>query len=471
MNMGHETLLIARLFFWMFTAGTVLLPGRWAVLSYLLLVQFDLTGSAFYSSEILGWENAVKVIVVPTILFFRLRPIDFLNSNIVKVGRIWILLAAYAALAVLWSPFKLSAVKMLGYFYAYTVLFIVFAAAWRRGWLTANALISVLWASLAFAVLQTYVLGNTYGSFEAANAVVDFEWRFTSFTGAQSFAAFLLCILTILLFRERWKLSVLAACAGATIGIVLTGSRSIFLGFAWILTLVAVLFSKKAGYKISLAVVARRMALSFVALLVVAAGVLKALPENRLNEMLSAAVTSENSLQDVGTFMWRFSLYQKTLDELVGRSLKTKLLGSGTSSAAGLVLQTGFFSESNVDPNRALHDEFLRSAYEWGAIGIVLLLAFLIQAVVICLRLIRDHDSGEAWTFLAVLVPLLISLAVENFLADSASPGGVAYNLVLSSMLACGSLHSRSAAAAAAPSSVQVFAVQPTGTPGAWSTS
>jgi len=155
MAIGHEALLIARLFFWAFTAGTVFLAPRWAVISYLLLVQFDLTGSAFYSSEILGWENAVKVIVAPTILFYRLRPINFLNPNILKVARIWLLLAFYAAVAVLWSPFKLSAVKMLGYFYAYTILFVVFAAAWRRGWITAKALVFVLWASLAFAVLQT----------------------------------------------------------------------------------------------------------------------------------------------------------------------------------------------------------------------------------------------------------------------------------------------------------------------------
>jgi O-antigen ligase len=470
MTMGHETLLIARLFFWTFTAGTMLLPARWAVISYLLLVQFDLTGSAFYSSEILGWENAVKVIIVPTILFYRLRPLDFLNPSVIKVGRFWLLLTAYAAIAVLWSPFKLSAVKMLGYFYAYTILAGVFAAAWRRGWLTAKALMFVVWASLAFAVLQTYVLGNTYGSFEAANAVVDFEWRFTSFTGAQSFAAFLLCMLALLLFRERWSFAVLATCAAATIGIVLTGSRSIFLGFAWILTLAAVLFARKSGRKISLAAAAKRMAVSFAALLLVAAGVLKALPENRLNEMLSAAVTSQNSLQDVGTFVWRFSLYQKTLDELSGRSLKSKLLGSGTSSAAGLVLQTGFFNQSNVDPNRALHDEFLRSAYEWGAIGLFLLLGFLGQAVIICVRLIRDHDSGEAWTFLAILVPLLISLTVENFLADSASPGGVAYNLALSAMLACGSLHP-TIVADPAPSGVHILTLQPTGTPGAWSTS
>ena len=93
-----------------------------------------------------------------------------------------------------------------------------------------------------------------------------------------------------------------------------------------------------------------------------------------------------------------------------------------------------------------------------------------VEAVAICLRMIREYDSGEAWTFLAVLVPLLISLTVENFLADSASPGGVAYNLALSSMLACGALYPKTAPATS-PATVHVLTLQPTGTPGAWSTS
>lgn len=445
MSIGHETLLVARLFFWLFAAGAMALAPRWAVISYLLLVQFDLTGSAFYSSEFLGWENAIKIVVVPTILFLRLRPsFEPLEAPIARLGRLWLLFAAYAAVAVLWSPYHLSGLKMLGYFYAYAVSFLVFTVACRNGWLRAGPLIFVLWASLFFAVLQTYVLGNDYGSFSAmVNGTVDFEWRFTSFTGAQSFAAFLLCLIVLLLFRERWSFSVLAACAGAIAGIVLTGSRSIFLGFAWVLLLVGVIRAKRAGMNLNLVQVAKRMIFAAVLLIGIGTAALYSLPENRLNQMLSAAVTSDNSLQDVGTFVWRFSLYEKTLDELIHRNAKILLLGSGTSSAADLVLQTGFFNQANVDPNRALHDEFLRTLYEWGIVGLALLACFLYQAVRTCLRLIREHDSPEAWAFLAIIVPLLISLAIENFLADSASPGGVAYNLALASMLSAGFRHAK----------------------------
>jgi O-Antigen ligase len=437
MSIGHQTLLVAHVLFWLFAVGTAALPVRWSIVSYLLLVQFDLTGSAFYSSEFVGWENAVKIVLVPTLLFLRLKPIKLGDSVVAKLARVWLCFAVYAAIAVLWSPYRLSGVKMLGYLYAYSVLFLVFTAVWRTGWLTAGSLMLVLWASLLFAVIQTYALGNDYGSFSAnVNGAMDFEWRFTTFTGAQSFAAFLLCFFVLLLFRERWNFSVILSSLAAIGGIVLTGSRSIFLGLAWVLLLGSVILAKRSGKPLNLGQIAKRMALSAALLLAVAAVVLHELPENRLNQMLSAAVTSDNSLQDVGTFVWRFTLYQKTLDELTHRSPKTLLVGTGTSSAADLVVETGFFNASNVDPNRALHDEFLRSTYEWGIIGLLLLLWFLFYAISISIRLIQRYESKEAWAFLAIAVPLLISLAIENFLADSASPGGVAYNLLLTSMLA-----------------------------------
>jgi hypothetical protein len=420
------------------------------VIVYVLLAQFDVTGTAFYSSELLGWENAVKIAVVPTVLFLRIMPEFVLNREMVRIGRTWLLLAAYAGLAVLWSPFKLSGVKMLGYFYAYAALFAVFTVAWRKGWFTAKTLMGVLWVSLSFAILQTYTLGNDYGSFAANNGTMDFEWRFTTFGSAQSFAAFLLCVLVLLLFRERRGFSVLLSCAGATAGILLTGSRSIFIGFAWILVLAGVILAKKEGKRLTLGLAIKRMAISGAVILCMAAVVLRALPENRLNQMLSAAVSSNNSVQDVGTFLWRFNLYQKTLDELRSRNAKALVAGTGTSSAANLVLQTGFFNESNVDPNRALHDEFLRSMYEWGLIGLALLLLFLYQAVSICFELIRNYDAKEAWAFLAIVGPLLISFAVENFLADSASPGGVGYNLLLTSMVACGAAYAQAKSPAVA---------------------
>jgi O-antigen ligase len=434
--MGHETILIARLFFWALLPLTVLLPVRWSTVAYLLLIQFDLTGPAFYSADSLGWENAIKTVVVPTILLLRILPIDALSPGVAKLGRIWLIFMAYATLAVLWSPYKLSALKMLGYLYAYSVLFLVFTLGWRRGWFTARTLMFLLWSALCFAALQTYLLGNEYGIMGDFYGSPVFESRFTTFSGAQSFAAFLLSLFVLLIFTETWTAGVISAGLGATIGILLTGSRSIFLGFVWVLFLLGIFYAKKKGKSISTSSIVKRALVGTGLAAALGGLVLTLLPENRLNQMLSTAVSSNASLEDVGTFVWRLTLYQKTFDELQVRKLKTLLVGSGTSSAADLVISAGLYTYKNVDPNRALHDEFLRSLYEWGLPGLLLLLAFLAQAARLSFRLIKSTDATPGWGFVAILVPMLISLTVENFLAESAEPGGAAYLLILTCMTA-----------------------------------
>jgi O-antigen ligase len=436
--LSSDILTIARLAFWTLAVLVVLLPLRYSVIAYILLVQFDLSGSAFYSTDTLGIENAIKVVAIPSLLWIRARRESTEDAGEPGLRWIWLLLVAYAAISIVWSPFKLAALKMLGYFYAYIVLFDVFRKAWRKEWLNSRSLILVMWCSLLFAVVQSYVLGNPYGVMGNYYGAPDFEFRFTSFTGAQSFAAFLLSLFAILLFTQRWSAAVIVTALAAAAGILLTGSRSIFIGFLWIIVFLAVVYAKRKGRRFTLAQVAKRIALGMAVLLVAGIVVLKNLPENRLNQLFSAMVSPDSSMEDVGTFVWRFSLYQKTLEALSARSPQRLLVGSGTSSAAALVLDTGVFTLANVDANRAIHDEFLRALYEWGVPGVLLLIAFLVEASRICIRKIRECNADVGWLFIAILVPMLISLAVENFLAESASPGGVGYMLVLTAMLAGG---------------------------------
>jgi O-antigen ligase len=459
--MNNDVLLIARVAFWTLAALTVFLPLRFAVIAYMLLVQFDLSGAAFYSTDSLGIENALKVVVISSVLWLRVRRRGPIELGDGALRWTWVLLICYAGLSVLWSPFKLSAVKMLGYFYAYVVLFLVFARAWREQWINARSLGLAVWCSLAFACVQSYLLDNPYGTLGNFYGAPDFEFRFTSFTGAQSFAAFLLSLFAMLIFTQAWSPGVVLTALGAAAGILLTGSRSIFIGFAWILLFAGVIYAKRKGRVLTLSRLAKRMALGAAALVVAAVIVLQALPENRLNQMLTAVVSPDNSMQDVGTFVWRFTLYEKTVEALVTRSPQRLFVGSGTSSAAGLVLDTGIFTLENVDANRAIHDEFLRSLYEWGIPGLALLVAFLVLAFRSCLRRIRETDAPEAWLFLAMAVPILISLTVENFLADSASPGGVGYTLVLAALLASDKMAARNQASASTENSRWYWLILP----------
>jgi len=150
-------------------------------------------------------------------------------------------------------------------------------------------------------------------------------------------------------------------------------------------------------------------------------------------------VSHDTTFEDVGTFAWRYARYEMVLSDLTGHSFGRLMIGSGTSSAASLLIESDFYQEENVDPNRLVHDEFLRSFYEWGLPGLLLLILFLVEAIKTCLKMIAQDGPLEAWAFLAVFVPLLITLTVENILADSGSPGGVGYNLVLTAMVAVGS--------------------------------
>jgi O-antigen ligase len=261
-------------------------------------------------------------------------------------------------------------------------------------------------------------------------------WRFTTFSGAQSFAPFLLCIVVLLLFCEKLSVFTFVTSVAASAAILETGSRSTFLGLLWVLLVYGIFSATRSAQRIRLGMIFKRALWFAAAVAVILTVVVQLLPENRLNEMVTAAVEKNATVDDVGTFGWRFSLYQRTLDEVTHRSPVRMLLGSGTSSGADLVLDEGFFQEANVDPNRAIHDEFLRAAYEWGLIGLCAFLLFFGSILKFAFATLRDHRSPQAWAFLAISVPLLISLSVENFLADSGSPGGVGYNLILTSLVA-----------------------------------
>lgn len=129
------------------------------------------------------------------------------------------------------------------------------------------------------AIVQSFVLGNSYGSNK-------FEWRFTSFTGAQSFAPFLLCLIVLLLFSKRWTLTTVAAGLGGLAGLILTGSRSVFLGLLWVLFISGFLMATRAGQRVNFRLVLRRTVMGIVSICAILAVVVTQLPDNRLNEML-----------------------------------------------------------------------------------------------------------------------------------------------------------------------------------------
>jgi len=427
--MSAATFLVAQVCFWSLLILVVVLPVRYSVIAYLLLIQFDLNGTGNYSLGSLGVENTIKTILIPTFLLYRSWPLEPLAPGCNMLCKLWILLASYAAISTLWSPYPLSAMKMAGYFFAYTVLSLVFTTGWRSGWFDERALILVTWCSLLLAIVQTYFLGNEFGNPE-------YENRFTTFSGAATFAPFLLALLILLLFREKWRFATVAAAAAAMVGLLLAGGRSVFAGLGWTAVLGGVTALLKSGKRFSVLLIARRAATGVAAIAFLGLLLYEVFPENRINELVLATVNPGSAVQDVGTFAWRLTVYERILEALPERGLTHLLLGSGTSSGATILLENGISNENVVDPNRSLHDEFFRSLYEWGVPGLAFLLLFTGVLLRLGWKVAREYRSKEGFAFLAIAAALLFSLLIENILSDSSSPGGIGYNLVISSMIA-----------------------------------
>ncbi len=135
-SMTYQAPLIASALFWILAACALILKPRWAIVCVLLILQFDMSGPGFESTSSVGFENALKIILLPAILLWRIgwRPVPF--SMWPRMAKYWMALVAYAVAATAWSDYPLSAFKMIGYLLCSTMLFIVFRFAWSSGWIT-----------------------------------------------------------------------------------------------------------------------------------------------------------------------------------------------------------------------------------------------------------------------------------------------------------------------------------------------
>jgi O-antigen ligase len=419
--MSDFAISIASLLFWLLAGVALLAPARWALFSYLLLTQIDLSGPTFASASTMGWDNAFRIVVIPTVLLLRCRSKAPLPAMPARISRWWLLFVAYVAVAALWSPFPLSALKMVGYLYCYSVLFILFRRAWVESWFSGRFLIANLGLALWIAAVQTYALGDP----------VSVEGRFSTFDDPQNFAAYLISIAAIVWFETeegalRWL--ALAAAAG---GILLTGSRYVLIGLGILLVLSSLRQWFEQGATERLRGLFKRILYVAGAILILVALLVHFAPENRLNELVSYAATSSSSYEDVGTFAWRVLIYEEAADQLLNRSLPGLLFGSGTSSAGNVKIDaySASFSPDDVDANRSMHNEFLRAIYEWGIVGLVLMLGFLVSTFLSCWRRAKTTKEGRALAYVALFPTLVLGLGVENILANAGHPAGTGYLL------------------------------------------
>ena len=419
------------LLFYALALGIVLLPLRWSLLCLLLAGCVEVIPPGFVATTSIGWENMTERLLLPSLLLLRLTRFRLPRIRWGFSSKAWATLVLYAAISILWSPFRLSGLKMVAYLAAWFVFYLVFNLAWRRGLLHQGIVIAALWGSLALAGLQTYVLGNPLWGMES-RAGEFASAQFAPFTGPQSFGPFLTCLLALLLFsRERrvFRSTSIGACLFA---LVLVGSRYSLIEagivvLAWCLIWARVV-RRKAGLR--LAPLLGILLLIVPLFLGLRATMEWAMPESRVNQLLELESTPE--VAEVGTFGWRLLLYHGVLTGLSNRSLAGLAFGSGTSSGGEIATgeQRALFED--VDPNRTIHDEFLRAEYEWGFIGLGLGVGLLIYASrALWARAFRLR-SIAGYAALAIMPGILLALLIENPLAGPGSAESLGYLLVLS---------------------------------------
>ena len=421
-------LALATFVFWVLCGAVIFLPPRMAVLAYVLLAQFDITGSDFESATMVGFANIIKILVLPTLLYLRLRDIPATDTPRPAFSKLWLLFAGYVAFASLWTQFHLPALKMVGFLYAYTLLFLIFVKGWRAGWFNGKVFSSLAWATLGLGTIQTYFLGDFFGS-----PGDDYSKQFTTFIGAQSLAPFLLALFIFVFLYEERKLWRVFTCLALFLAIVLDGSR-------YILGAAVVSFFILAGGNLLI----RRsrhvfaMLTAGVICTVLLSGitvwsVLKYAPRSRINEFSEAVITGHGSLEDIADFAWRLMMYQEVGHDLQTRGSGLLLVGSGTSSATVVRNRLDYWHDEDVsDANRVVHNEFLRSLYEWGLCGFSLLSLFVAGVLGNSLKTLFRGRSRGALACLAFFPAMFLGLAIENVLVGSGAPDGVAYALALS---------------------------------------
>jgi O-antigen ligase len=360
---------------------------------------------------------------LPTILCFR-AGFSFKQFPWTVPQKFWLALVAYAAIGAAWGGFALAAAKMVTYLTAYLVLYLVCCQAWAEGWIDLALIRLSAWCMVALAVIQTFALGNMWGGLEL---------RFTSFSSPQYFAACLVALLAVLMFSGNRGLFHYATCGLLVIAILFSGSRYVFISTVMLL-LIASFRVSGAEESLTFEFSVRKTLISLGVGAIAAAAVLTYVPGNRIDELVFAVSNDDSRVEDVGTLAWRLGIYEDIWSRLEKRSALGLIFGSGTSSGVALMLDhdPGHYDQFGIDANRVLHSEYLRSFYEWGIVGLILLLGFLVTTIVGFVRKVTAQGGGPALAFFGVLPSILIGLAIENVLAGSVSAAGVGIVLAMS---------------------------------------
>jgi hypothetical protein len=424
--------LAARALFWLLLPLVLWGPLRWSVFAWLVMSNLDTTGAGQSVIESAGWMNATKSLVLPSYLFWRLRRVPGQLLTYIPI-RLWVVLTIYAGVAILWAPWPLAAAKLVGNMVGILIALVTLEKAARAGLLNTRLLLWLLAISLGLAALQTYYYaGSSYG-FDG----FDQPLRLTSFIGAQQFGGFLVAFFTLVVWRSDFALWSRVVCGAAVLAaLALNGSRVWFLGAAVIAFGYLCLEFRRSAVVVTLtASFAASAFLLFQSFSPYADEDPEGAP-NRIAATWRAVTTGIDTANRVGTrdLTFRTAIYNGILSDISASTVSELALGHGTSSGAQSVLRVfpASYSTDHMDPNRIVHNEWLRALYEWGLVGLCLLISifFTLVAGLISLRRYPSFKS-RASAAISFVGAFLIAFTGENVLAGAGNAVTISLALIL----------------------------------------
>ena len=377
-------------------------PLRWSIIAFLLLSNIDL-GSLNSS---IGAMNTAKAMILPVLMLWRFRGYAG-HEKIAAAPIAWGLLIVYVAVASAWSQFPAFAIKLIGHLLGSLIICMMLIRATKGGYLTATTIIPVASGTLAIAAVHWFFLHDWGGETE----------RFTTFAGAQSFAAFITALYCAALSLKSLRLAIrVPLCAILFVSVLLNGSRIWIIGLL-ASTLVMIFASEvKSWIKV----------LTFGLTLIVGAvstaefdAIMDLVAHQAASNRIAAAITDAYGgnlkASGLGTYNLRHELYQRTVDSIESSSITQLVFGHGTCNGA---LITATMSK-NPDPNRAMHNEWLRAIYEWGIVGLILWLVFIGALVLYAAKGVNTERGSYSKPLLIYLPAFAIGLSGENIIAGA----------------------------------------------------
>ena len=401
---------------------SIFAPLRWAIVSYLLLSVVDFNTA----SAGIGLFNSIRGIVCPIVLLWRLRDFGG-HGQMITAPIAWLMLTGYAAIAAIWSLFGLSAIKLVGEMAGSFLICMVFLRASKGGFLTPKVVLPVTLGVITIALLRTAyirIAGDVFAKLSG-----DTPDRFTAFTTAQAFAALLTALFAIAVTSRTLKPSTRwFVCLATLTALLFDGSRLWFIALL-AATILALVIADTPSWTKILGLGA--IALTILGILAASQPIVDFL-QNAHQYRIAAAITAayQGNRKDtgLGTVILRRNLDARATEMIKAGSVFEILFGHGTSNGR---LVRGDLNKGIGDPNRAVHNEWLRIMYEWGVVGTILWFLFIGSLMVFAYEGLKRDKYGFAKPLFIYVPAFCIGVTGENIIAGAGHAENIGLLLVI----------------------------------------